>query len=304
MLTFAHGYKPDPLGHVVDKVLLDINGFPILTMYMLTLIAAAILALLFLNKAADAITTGPESRGHRRYVPSSKLGGLVEVMILGLRDTMLRPLLGDENTKKYLPYLMTLFFFILMNNLLGLVPLLDIQHLIGATWGNTHWAKIGGTATGNISINFGLALIAFIIINNHGIKENGVGGWMHHFLGGAPLYMAPIMVPVEILGAIIKPCALALRLTANMFAGHTLMAILFSFGALALSMANSWLAMLGVSAVSVAFATAIYCLELFVAVLQAFVFMFLTAVFISQMSHHGDHDHAHAHDAHGDPVTV
>ena len=122
--------------------------------------------------------------------------------------------------------------------------------------------------------------------------------------------MAPIMIPVEILGMIIKPCALALRLTANMFAGHTLMAIIFSFGALALSLADSWLAGLGVSAVAGVFALLIYCLELFVATLQAFVFMFLTAVFISQLSHHHEHadghDYAHEgpHTSEGDPVTI
>ena len=99
------------------------------------------------------------------------------------------------------------------------------------------------------------------------------------------------MVPVEILGMIIKPCALTIRLFANMLAGHTLMAIIMLFGFIGLNLMQNWLLAIGVTLVSGLFAVAIYCLELFVAFLQAFVFMFLTAVFISQLSHHGDHDH-------------
>lgn len=296
MMLLAADDKPNPLGHVLDKVLVGDSDFPIITMHMLTLVLAALIALFVMWRAAESIATGSESEGNRRYVPKTVLGGLIETMIVGLRDAMILPLLGEKATRTYLPYLMTLFFFILVNNLLGLVPLLDLQHLIGAAWGDTHWAVIGGTATGNISVNIGLALIAFIVIQNHGIKENGIGGWAHHFLGGAPVYMAPIMLPVELMGMIIKPAALALRLAANMLAGHTLLAIIFVFGVITPALAQSYLASLSVTAVAAPFALFIYCLELLVALLQAFVFMFLTAVFISQLSHHDydDHDHAGA----------
>jgi F-type H+-transporting ATPase subunit a len=109
--------------------------------------------------------------------------------------------------------------------------------------------------------------------------------------------VVPIMLVVEILGLFIKPAALSIRLFANMVAGHTLLATLLGFGALAYS-AKGWGLAIPVSAVSVVAAIAISVLELFVAFLQAFVFMFLTAVFIGMMSHHGDHDHGHDH-AHG-----
>ena len=187
---------------------------------------------------------------------------------------------------------------ILINNFIGLVPLLDIQGAVGELSGHergTHFAILGGTATGNLGVNAGLALVAFFVIQVHGLKENGIRGWLRHFLGGAPWWLGPIMIPVELMGTIIKPCALAIRLFANMLAGQTLMATLLLFGLMAYQGLHSYLAMTGISIVSGVFALGIYFLELFVAFLQAFVFMFLTAVFVSQMSHHGDH--AEEHDA-------
>jgi F-type H+-transporting ATPase subunit a len=307
MYLLAAGDQPNPLGHVLDHTLLEYNGVPVLTLHMITLVVAGLLTWWVMAMAARAIDTGSESEGNRRYVARSRTGQLIEVIILGLRDQMLRPLLGRETCDKYQMYLLSLFFFILFNNLLGLVPLIDLQNFIGGLVDpehGLHFAVVGGTATGNLGVNAGLALVAFLVIQAHGLKENGIGGWAHHFLGGAPWWLAPIMVPVEILGMIIKPCALAIRLFANMLAGHTLMATLFLFGSMAYAGLQSYLAASGVTIASGLFALAIYCLELFVAVLQAFVFMFLTAVFISQLSHHGDHDAEHAHDAHGEPVTV
>jgi F-type H+-transporting ATPase subunit a len=121
------------------------------------------------------------------------------------------------------------------------------------------------------------------------------------------------MIPIEIVGTIIKPVALALRLFANMTAGHILMAVLFMFAVSGMALfigetvgpngevtRNMTVGGAGmgavITAVSIIAAIAVYFLELFVAFLQAFVFMFLTAVFISQLSHHGDHEHHEAHD--------
>ena len=304
MLLLASGDDLNPLGHVLDQNLvggehalfegterLTILGSPLLTIHMITLVIAAILTIWVFRSAAKTIATGPDSQGNDRFITRGRMGQLVEVMIVTLRDRMLQPLLGEQ-TGRYLPYLMSLFFFILINNLIGLVPLLDIQGVIGQLGGHergTHFAILGGTATGNLYVNAGLAFIAFLIIQAHGIQQNGLPGYLGHFLGGAPAYLAPIMIPVEILGTIIKPCALSIRLFANMLAGHTLMATLMLFGLMAYNGLHSFLAMAGISIVSGAFALFIYFLELFVAFLQAFVFMFLTAVFISQMSHHGDH---------------
>ncbi|MEL7474179.1 MAG: F0F1 ATP synthase subunit A, partial [Planctomycetota bacterium] len=120
--------------------------------------------------------------------------------------------------------------------------------------------------------------------------------------GGAPKFIWPLMIPVEILGTFIKPVALAIRLFANMTAGHILMATLFMFVGLAFAAIDAIGGVLGVGLgvtviiMSVIGAFAVYMLEIFVAFLQAFVFMFLTTVFIAQLSHHGDHEHEHAHD--------
>ncbi|MCA9307652.1 MAG: F0F1 ATP synthase subunit A, partial [Phycisphaerales bacterium] len=182
------------------------------------------------------------------------------------------------------------------NNLLGLMPLLDIQHLFGHyALGNTHFAVLGGTATGNIAVTFALAIVAFFVIQIAGIRSAGVGGWLKHLTAGAPWYIWPIMIPVEIMGTFIKPAALAIRLFANMTAGHVLLAVLLGFtGMFLLNPDGGWNLLVGgpVTIVAVSGAVAIMFLELFVAFLQAFIFMFLTTLFIAQMMHH-EHDEHH-----------
>jgi F-type H+-transporting ATPase subunit a len=271
-----------------------ILGSPILTMHMLTMVLVAFLVIWFLKLAAKSIETGPESEGNDRYLSKGRIGQLVEVIVLFLRDKAFKPLLGDD-TNKFLPYLLTVFFFILFANVLGLVPILDIQHMLGLAWGDPHFAIIGGTITANLAVTVGLALIAFIIIQVHGLKSLGVKGWAEHFLGGAPVWLAPVMLPVELMGMIIKPAALAIRLFANMLAGATLIGTIMLFGMMA-AQGVGWVVALGVTIPSIAFALFIMLLKLFVSLLQAFIFAFLTAVFLSQMSHHheeGHHDEEH-----------
>ncbi|MFI4855477.1 MAG: F0F1 ATP synthase subunit A [Phycisphaerales bacterium JB065] len=284
-----------PLSHTLDKLVLG-EGAWALSMNTITLLIAFGLYLWFMTTAAKAIAVGPESDGNDRYLTKGRFSQIVEVMVLGLRDQFIKPQLGEQ-TNKYLPFLLTLFFFILVNNLLGLVPLLDIQHLFGHFFlDDSHWAVVGGTPTGRLATNAALALVAFLIWNFGGIKSNGIGGWLHHFMGGAPWYMAPIMIPVEIIGAIVKPTALTIRLFANMTAGHVLLAAIIGF----VSMSIAGLGVLFASpivVISIVGAILIFFLEVFVAFLQAFVFMFLTAVFIAQMVHHDhEHDDEHGHD--------
>jgi F-type H+-transporting ATPase subunit a len=161
----------------------------------------------------------------------------------------------------------------------------------------------GGTATASIAVTAGLATLSFFAILYQGFRDLGPKGFFEHMAGGKELLygplmlklVVPIMLVVEILGLFIKPAALAIRLFANMVAGHTLLATLLGFGAMALN-AKGWGLAAPISVVSIVAAVAISVLELFVAFLQAFVFMFLTAVFIGMMSHHGDHGHEHGHD--------
>lgn len=288
----------DPLGHVLDKTLIEFpgsHGTPLLTMKMVTMFAGVILLVAGLRKAADAIATGPDSMGNERYVTKGAFAQMIEVVVLYLRDKVIRPQLGAAGDR-FLPYLFTVFFFILINNLIGLVPLMDVQHLLGSFWGDPHFAVIGGTATGSIAVTGAMALVAFIVVQINGVRSSGVGGWARHFLGGAPWYIAPLMIPIEIMSTFIKPFALALRLFANMTAGHLLLAVLIGFTSLVVS--NPWLGA-PVGIVAIAAAVAIMFLELFVAFLQAFIFMFLTTVFIAQLMHlhHDEHGHAEEYDA-------
>lgn len=288
MMPASFFLAADPLGHVLDKPL---YGSPV-TMNMVTLLIAAALTVLLMNFAAKAIATGAESMGNERYITKGRFAQMIEVLVLYLRDNVVRPQLGHD-ANKFMPLLLSIFFFVLVCNLIGLVPLLDLQHVIGGLgWGDSHFAVVGGTPTGRIWLTGALATVAFVIWNAHGIIQNGVGGWLHHFMGGAPWYLAPIMVPVEILGTIVKPAALAIRLFANMTAGHVLLAVILGFTGGALKA----LGILGapISFVALLAGVAIFFLELFVAFLQAYIFMFLTALFISQMSHHHHDDDAHA----------
>ncbi|MHC4415770.1 MAG: F0F1 ATP synthase subunit A [Planctomycetota bacterium] len=289
--------------HVLDKTLIEIGGVPVLTMHMVTLVAAAAGLLWIMSMAARSIATGPASMGNERYLAKGRLTQLIELMVVYLRDQMIKPVIGEDATRIYLPYLLTVFFFILANNLLGLIPLVDLQHLLGIdelTGGKT-W--IGGTATSNLAVTGALALVSFLVIQVHGYQQLGVKGWLKHLLGGAPWWLFPIMVPVELAGHLIKPAALAIRLFANMVAGHTLLATLVLFGYAAARGGSGLLGVGGITLASGIFAVLISFLELFVAVLQAFIFMFLTAVFISLMSHHDEHGE-HLEQPTGEPGAV
>ncbi|HUS02775.1 MAG TPA: F0F1 ATP synthase subunit A [Chitinophagaceae bacterium] len=196
---------------------------------------------------------------------------LIEPIITFVRDEVAKPSLGHKY-KKYFPYLLTIFFFILVNNLVGLIP---------------------GTAnvTGNIAFTMVLSVISFIVI----IFSTNKHYWAHIFNPPVPLGIKPILIPVEILGVFTKPFALMIRLFANMIAGHIiiicLISLIFIFGALSASI--GW----GFSPLSIAFVVFIYLIEILVAFLQAYIFTNLTAVFIGQAFEGGHSDVDHQEDA-------
>ena len=278
----------NPMNHVVDQTLDWVHDE--LTMHMVTLVVAGLIGLVVLLRAASAIKVGSEHQGMHRYMTKGRLSQLVEVISVYLIENTIRPLLGKD-TSRFLPFLLSLFFFILVCNLLGLVPTLDVQHIFtGPLDSESRWMLFGGTATANLAVTLGLALTAFAAIQYQGFRSLGIKGWCQHLSGGAPLFLLPIMLPVELLGVFIKPFALAIRLFANMVAGHTLLAVIASFGTVALNSTQNWLAGGAITLVSILAAIPISFLELFVAFLQAFIFMFLTTVFIGQMTHH-DEEH-------------
>jgi F-type H+-transporting ATPase subunit a len=182
---------------------------------------------------------------------------LFEPVVTFVRDEVAIPNLGDSH-EKYLPFLLTIFFFILINNLVGLIP---------------------GSAnvTGNIAFTFIFGVIAFVVI----LASSNKHYWGHIFNPpGVPGWVKGILVPVEVLGVFTKPFALIIRLFANMVAGHIIIICLISliFIFANLNIAVGW----GVSPVSIAFTIFIYFIEVLVAFIQAFIFAMLTAVFIGQ----------------------
>lgn len=200
---------------------------------------------------------------------------LLEPVITFVRDEVAKPNLGHRY-EKYLPYLLTLFFFILINNLFGLIP---------------------GSAnvTGNIAFTLVLGVISFIVI----LFSSNKHYWGHIFNPpGVPFGVKLILVPVEFLSVFIKPFALIIRLFANMVAGHIiiicLISLIFIFGNL--SQYAGW----GASPLAVGFTIFIYFIEVLVAFIQAFIFAMLTAVFIGQ-AFEGEH---HDTDHHAEPVTA
>jgi F-type H+-transporting ATPase subunit a len=311
--------ETNPVDHVVNKHFFSTNlfgmdGVWLWSAHVGNLVLSGILTVLLLWWASTKIRTGPETQGTGRFLTTSPFAHAIEVVCLYLRETTVRPLLGAR-TDRFMPFLWSIFFFILINNLLGLVPFVDVteihDHLFAGSIAKGNWIPLtgllGATATQNLFVTAALAFIAFIVINIAGIRELGVGGYVKHLTADTPPYLWPLMIPIEILGTFIKPVALALRLFANMTAGHILVAVLFMFAVSGLGLllqVNLKGIALGapIALASIIAAIAIYFLELFVAFLQAFVFMFLTTVFISQLSHHhedhehgGAHDHEHAH---------
>lgn len=201
-------------------------------------------------------------RAQAQGKPAKGFAGAMEAMALYLRQEVILPNVGHHG-EGFVPYLLTLFFFILTMNLLGLVP----------------W---GATATGNIAVTGALALISFVVIEVAGMRALGAKGYLHTIFyvpPGLPAALKPVMLvimtPVEIIGKLAKPFALAVRLFANMTAGHVLVLALIGLTFLF----QSWAVGVG----SAVLATGIMLLEVFVAFLQAFVFTLLTSVFIGLM---------------------
>lgn len=287
----------DPLDHVLNHpAVKNSEGFWIWSGNQGNLVLSGLLMITFGLWAASKIKTGPKSQGPDAYVTRSRFAHMFEVICTYLREEVARPLLLDR-TERLMPFLWTVFFFIFVNNLLGLIPIGDVFHIAGI---HTPW--LGGTATQNIWVTGTLAVIAALVFNIAAVVRLGPVGFVKHMLGGLPWYMFPIAILLLIIEAagqfLIKPFALALRLFANMTAGHVLLATLLGFGGKAVAglLRGSDFGVNGtVTIISVVGAIMITFLELFVALLQAFVFMFLTTVFISLMDHHDEHGHEHEH---------
>jgi len=219
-----------------------------------------------------------------RLVPTG-WSNFFEVVCQYLRKEVAEPVLGSH-TDRFIPYVWSAFFFVLTVNLLGLIPIPAVSAFAGV--------HLGGTATGNIWVTATMAVLTLILMVTNGLRFGGME-YVKHFCPG-PIALAPLLVPVELIGLVAKTFALAVRLFANMMAGHILLGVLVGLilsAGTALGMAGG----LGIAVLVVAGALAISLLEVFVAFLQAFIFSFLTALFIgmSVNIHHDHHDAAEAH---------
>ncbi len=277
----------DPLSHVVDHLYWTFGeglftSFSVLSNHIVMLLLAGISAMIFIPWAVKSKTTGDPVED---YTPRG-WKNLFESICEYLRKEVVQPVL-QEHTDRFITFVWSTFFFVLFINLFGLLPLEPITRPIMKSLGFHH--GIGGAATGNIWVTARLAVVTFFMIVINGLRLGGKH-YIAHFCPG-PLWLAPLLIPVEIIGLAAKIFALAVRLFANMVAGHVLLAVLVSFigmAALALGTAGGFAIGILVVLSSVAF----YMLELFVAFLQAFIFTFLTTLFIG-MAVVVHHEEAH-----------
>lgn len=267
---FEHG------GLFPDGLEIDLPGIPgvfQLTKFKILILVAAILVWWLFTRLANRIA----AKGR----PEGRLDNALEAMLIMVRDQIARPNLGDK-TEKFLPFLWTLFPFLLVINLIGMMP-----------------APVFGCANASIAVTAAWALYTFIFILINGIGSSGVVGYLKGFW--IPIDV-PILGPVisallyviEFFGVFLRIGVLALRLFANMLGGHITLSILLTFILMAAKI--SVFHHVGIGAASVLGAFLLSFLELFVAFLQAFVFTILSAVFIATAVHSHDHGHDEHHD--------
>jgi len=250
----AHGPATILMHHMVDQPL-DLGPLGVVSSKHAVFFLIAALAVLLLIRLA--------LRSYRNGLPRG-LGALVEIFVVFIRDDIVEKNIGHDG-RKYTSLLCSFFFFILVAALIGLLP-------------------FAATSTGNIAVTGALAAVSFVAMQYAGISKYGVIG---HFRGlvppGIPLWLLPIMILVEAIGIFTKPFALMVRLFANMLAGHVVIATLLMLIPLMASIQT----LLGVAMMPVSLGLGLFImlLELLVALIQAYIFTLLSAIFIGMYAH-------------------
>jgi F-type H+-transporting ATPase subunit a len=289
-MATAASASGNPLEHIVQHPLItkqvDLGHFltpkghiTVLSNHIVMMITTGVLLMvvlpLFVRTRRAATGAGDDEVAS--MVPAGG-ANFLEVICQFLRKEVAEPTL-HEHTDRFIKYIWTLFFFVLANNVLGLIPFGSVTPLAGV--------HLGGTATGNIWVTGTLATMTFLMMVVNGVR---LAGWSYfkHFCPG-PLWLAPLLVPIEIVGQVAKAFALAIRLFANMLAGHMMLAVLVGF-ILTAGTAKGVGVGLAVAVPVIAGSIGITLLELLVAFLQAFIFAFLTSLFIGQsiIVHHDE----------------
>ena len=243
--------EDEKTGHPTNVRPLDLS----ITKSVLSIMIAAILMFFIFSSLAKSYT--------RNGGIASGVGRIFEPVVLFIRDEIAIPNIGDKHYKRYMSYLLTIFFFILFLNIFGLMP-------------------FGINVTGNITITFSLAILTFLITNLTANKNY----WGHIFwMPGVPKPMRIVLAPIELLGVIIKPFSLMIRLYANIFAGHivlmSIIGLMFIF--------KSWLG----SSLSFGLSFVLSILEILVAFLQAYIFTLLSALYFGMAVEEHHHEEAH-----------
>jgi len=249
--------------HVLDAREIDLSPFGIIHLPEIHLFGFDIsltkhVVFMWIAMLILIVTFRFVAKSYKKSLIPKGVTNLTETLILFVRDDIAKPTIG-KGYEKFLPYLLTVFFFILTCNFLGLFP-------------------YGSTATGNISVTATLATISFFVIQIGGIWKNGFFGYFKGLLPhGIPFWLIPIMFVVELLGLFTKPFALAIRLFANMTAGHIVILALLGL----IFILHTYI----VVPVSIAFALFIFLLEILVALIQAYIFTMLSSLFIGMAVH-------------------
>ncbi len=258
----AHGDAFDfthLLHHLEDVVILPLPTFSIggiefdlsITKLILMMWIAGIISLVAFTSLAKNIAKGG--------APKGLMANLFESLFNFIRQDMVYDIMGSKTGRAFAPFFITLFFFILFSNLLGLIPFM-------------------ATATANLSVAAGLALMTFAMTQVNAVRSQGLLGYAkHHVPSGMPIFILPIMIPIELLGHLIRPFALTIRLFANMTGGHV---VILSFFGLVFLFKSIILAPFAVG-----FVVLIDFLELLVAFLQAYVFVLLSILFVNSAVH-------------------
>ena len=281
--------KHIPALNIIDGV----YQFSITNHLLMSFISGVVVILVFKYVAGRVRVKG---EGLEAYRTRGRFAQVFETMCSFMRDEVVRPNL-HELTDKYIYYIWTIFFFVLFANVLGLVPIGPVLFLMSGA-SNEHLLHLGGTATGNLSLNVVLATGTFIAIIYIGIRETGAKAFFAHFnpLGWKDKKMLLIGIPLyflEWLGLIIKCVVLAMRLFGTMMAGHLVLAAFIGliFAAVEVSHGMAY----GVQFAVIIAGIVLTLLELFICFLQAFIFTFLTVLFISLVASHHDDDHLEEH---------
>jgi F-type H+-transporting ATPase subunit a len=242
--------------HHVTDVPLKIGPLVLPSKHLVFFLLAAAVVILFARLGVRSYRGGSIPRG---------VGAAVEGLLLFVRDKIAEPNIGHGDGRRFAPLLCSFFFFILVAALLGLMP-------------------FAATSTGNLAVTMALALVSFAAQQYAGISKYGLLGHFRNLVPpGLPVWMLPVMIPVEILSMFTKPFALMIRLFANMLAGHMVITTLLLL--IALMGQINWLGGVASAPVSILLALFIMFLEILVAFIQAYIFTLLSAIFIGVYAH-------------------